>query len=71
MWHFDCFVGIQQWRLDSDASSPTLQKKDEIDSLQSCLSAIPKMKVLIIGREGNSRLGLRICVTTVRFVVYF
>ncbi|XP_078346086.1 1-phosphatidylinositol 4,5-bisphosphate phosphodiesterase zeta-1-like [Oculina patagonica] len=38
--------GIQQWCLDSDASSPTLQKKDEVDSLQSCLSAIPKMKML-------------------------
>jgi len=39
------FVGIQQWRLDSDASSPALQKKDEVDSIQSCLNAVPKMKV--------------------------
>ncbi|KAJ7372700.1 1-phosphatidylinositol 4,5-bisphosphate phosphodiesterase beta-4 [Desmophyllum pertusum] len=40
--------GIQQWRLDSDASSPTLQKnlKDELDGFQSCLNAVPKMKML-------------------------
>lgn len=43
-----CFIGIQQWRLDSDTSSPSLQKKDEVDSLQSCLNDIPmKMKVFI------------------------
>ena len=39
------FVGIQQWRLDSDASSSALQKKDEVDSIQCCLNAMPKMKV--------------------------
>lgn len=38
--------GIQQWRLDSDASSPALQRKDEVDSIQSCLNAVPKMKML-------------------------
>ena len=43
------FVGIQQWCLDSDANSPALQRKDEVDSIQSCLNAVPKMKVLIIG----------------------
>jgi len=42
---FDFFVGIQQWRLDSDASPPSLQKKDEVDNFQSCLNALPKMKV--------------------------
>jgi len=43
-----CVAGIQQWRLDSDASSPALQKKDEVDSVQSCLNAVPKMKVNIL-----------------------
>ena len=45
---FFFFVGIQQWRLDSDTSTPALQRKDEVDSIQSCLNAVPKMKVLII-----------------------
>ena len=43
------FVGIQQWRLDSDVNSPAFLRKDEVDSIQSCLNAVPKMKVLIIG----------------------
>ena len=41
-------AGIQQWRLDSDANSPALEKKDEVDSIQSCLNAVPKMKVNIL-----------------------
>lgn len=35
------FLGIQQWRLDSDSSTPAFQRKDEFDNLQN----VPKIKV--------------------------
>ena len=35
------FLGIRQWRLDSDSGTPGFNKKDEIDSFQN----VPGIKV--------------------------
>lgn len=43
VWYFFISSGIQQWRLDSDATHPSLQKKDELDGLQN----MPRIKVRI------------------------
>ena len=43
VWYFFISSGIQQWRLDSDATHPSPQKKDELDGLQN----MPRIKVRI------------------------
>ena len=43
VWYFFIFSGIQQWRLDSDATHPSPQKKDELVDLQN----MPRIKVRI------------------------
>ena len=43
VWYFLISSGIQQWRLDSDATHPSPQKKDELDGLQN----MPRIKVRI------------------------